>query len=177
MKSVRLSESLKTKIINNIFESSKCAAKQKKLKEKQSALFITVRDFTLGRDKKNYLALPKKLQEIGSGITIANHPVESWLNIYGDQIPRPVTTVLWSDLPKTIQAKIIAFLKSKNEIKKEADELKTKARQVVYSCSSTKQLLEVMPDADKYIPENVLTTGTQLMVSKETVSELRKLAA
>ena len=177
MKSVRLSEDLRNKIVTNICQSSRSFQKLEKLKERRAAIFISIRDFTLGKDKDKYLSLPEKLQAFDSSIYISHVPEFDYARVGGTKTVCPVDRVIFDDLPKTLRSRLTLYLEQKRNLEREIKEIKVKAVQVVYGCSSTKQLLETMPEADKYIPENVLTTGTQIMVSQETVNELRKLAA
>ncbi len=177
MRSVRLSDSTRRDICDNILKKGKCAEKELKLKERERGLFIALRDHTLGRHKEAYLALPSKFQVTDCSISIADIPAHSWkrILIHDEWIPCPVGVLVYSELPKHLQKKLIRFLAAKDKVEDEVKELKDTARQVVFSCASTKQLLELMPEAKEFFPSylEINATSNLPIVAEQTVNELR----
>ncbi len=172
MKSVRLTDRLRNQILRAMLAKAKFQSKKEKIKKREEALFLTLRDFTLGKNKGAYLSLPGKLQQHELGIQITSVPGHHWEHVSSTQRqPCPIKRIIFGDLNKSIQTKLIKLLDDRAAVDAEDKEIRRKAKSVLASCSSTKQLIESMPEAKEFLPEDLAKNLP--IVSKETVNELR----
>lgn len=127
-------------------------------------------------------AMPKELKD-----AIKKNPsVENWLNKTYTTTPDGCPTVnyykaadRWNDdwLKKTCpnEWKILEDLgKEKIKQEKNIDELRAKIRACAYSCNTRKQLLDMLPEFEKYLPENEAKTIQQFPLVANVVADFVK---
>lgn len=176
-KSVRLSNAQKEAIIKNIVANSKLIKQSEKVDEELKAFAVKVRDFILGKHKENYLSLPGKFQRHDSDY-LANTPGFNYVHLYfPERIPCPVGNFIYEDLSSSLQSQLIKKLQKQKDIKEKQDQFHSKVASVIYSCASTKQLLEAFPEAEKYFPEsltNAIKGTTLIPVVTADVLDIKK---
>lgn len=177
-KSVRLSNVDKRDIENMIVNNSKPRQLLLKHREHNDAMIIKLRDFSLGKHKDAYLALPAKLQKLNNFMLLNAVPGHGHTRIdTSNNIPAPVTRLLFEDLNKTLQKQLVNYLDKESHLEDEVSTYREKVKSLLFSVNSTKQLLEQWPDAIEHLPAYIINQmqGTAIVAVDNTlIKDIKK---
>lgn len=158
MKSVQLSKTDRDDMINTMLDKSVLKKRFNKLKFRRHGLAMLLRDWTLGKHREDVLSLPKKYFEQQCSIGVHKAP-GMWNTVYynfsQNSVACPFRVISYSDLPESLKDKIQRLSASGDKLNDEKKALKLEIKSILYSVKTTKQLLEVMPEAEKYFPASL----------------------
>lgn len=100
-----------------------------------------------------------------------------YANICGQSFQLPATDAhKWGGIktPEKAKAKIDALVAQHNEQEKQHDALRAKIKGAAYACNTTKQLRELLPEFDKYLPPEEEKTLRTLPVVQNIVADFVK---
>jgi hypothetical protein len=148
----RLTSQLKQDILFKVLEDAfheRC----KVHKAREHALAYLVRDQRLGEHKKAFLSLPPELVWEISGVRVAISGLYTHLG-YGRQEPTPHNLSESLDPKTELGAQVAAYIDNETAMRKEQREISAAVNATLNSVTTVKRLLEVWPEAAKYLPKN-----------------------
>ena len=153
-KSLKLSKTEKSHICNAILGKSIYAKVTADNAVVRNKLAIDIRDWTLGRNKSDYLALPKKLQRIHGFINVSGFAGNNWLKLnFAQREACPVETVIYDGLTKKLKQRIE---KSSDDAKLNSENervLRNNVNNMLEICSTTGRLEELFVGVQQYYSE------------------------
>ena len=122
--------------------------------------------------------LHPKIKSVYDDLEIRDWLKTDYSTYGGVSISYPARGQTWSQMsPKlstSVQAKIDALEKKSKESKKVRDELEYKLRNVAYGVSTRKQLVDALPEFEKYLPEDEAKAIRSLPVVTNVVADFVK---
>lgn len=176
----RLTQWSRDKIIAAVLDDT-FKARKKKLREREHALAIRVRDHALGKHKKAFLSLPDKLipKDDGVYVNAAGKRVELGFEgkhprPHGNRYSAPEAFAAGSPICKAIER----FLAAQEKYQEDFDRVRVETRAILNSVTTEKRLVEAWPSVKKFLPEHAEANLPAIRAEDldKTLSECRKAA-
>jgi hypothetical protein len=126
---------------------------------------------------KAYLeALPKEIQTAWALPACQGFINTRYANACGQSFNLPADGRSWGGIktPEKAKAKVDALQEQHNAQEKHRDALRAKVKGAAYACNTTKQLRELLPEFDKYLPAEEEKTLRTLPVVQNIVADFVK---
>lgn len=177
MVSQRLTKTLKHRVIQNLLMDA-FTRRWELLKEDEVALALKVRDEALGEHAICFQSLPRHFVDWASTVTVRDSRGRVYRLSYskgGDatvSVPRFLATSRYLPESRGLLKGVESFLERREQLIKDTDEARLAVRTILDSVTTTKRLLEVWPEVEKYLPGEGKPVESKALVPP--VSELNK---
>lgn len=181
LKSVPLNKDARTSIIENILKASPEQKLLGKHDEKGPALALKLSDHILGpRNKKAYRSLPAGMLNGKRLVCITSAEAGSVQIRLDEGVCHYSNWMQLDDAPATLKRSIESWMDKRTGLVKSLESAGLKVRSLINKFSNTKQLLEEIPDAFQFFPDELkhkCQDNTLPAAPPEAVQEVQKIVA